>query len=242
MMKTHNLLKNVGRQEKSNQLITELSVGRHGRRSNLDAVDVLNVARNTTIKSSIQNRNERRAYEALEKKTAGTYKVLTKQRDPKFIARGNRDLLFQPRQIAQPKADFVQVHETDALRLVLSTNSGRAWSNILDAIDEWSGLLDGWDGEDAQPIADSVIQSANAFVEVAERYSIAEPVPYISPDGEIGFIWEAAAKASVSFSPLDRFSAFCPREGLAAVRIAGPLDISACSSSLFEGLRNLTVR
>lgn len=109
------------------------------------------------------------------------------------------------------------------------------WNVIREVSAGWEDLKDDWDGDDAVAPLKAQTDAVAAFIGAAEARGLREPRSYIAPDGEIGFHWDGSAKASVSFLPV-RFLAFCPRADGEPVRVAGPLDIAACSDELFRAL------
>lgn len=113
------------------------------------------------------------------------------------------------------------------------------WGDVRNALKVWGALRDDWDGDDAVAPTKIQIKAVEAFVSEAESHGIREPRPYIAPDGEIGFHWDGENKGTVTFLPSDRFLVFCPREGGDPLRIAGPLDIAACSTEMFKALSAL---
>ena len=113
------------------------------------------------------------------------------------------------------------------------------WDGVRAALVAWSILRDDWDGDDAVAPVQAQLRAAETFIAGSEAHNIREPRPYVAADGEIGFHWDGAPKATVSFLPSDRFLVFCPRKGDEPLRIAGPLDIAACSAEMFKSLAAL---
>lgn len=142
---------------------------------------------------------------------------------------------------AKISALFALKHSAPETKIYGSSNVlevHQGWHEILDVLDEWSKLDDGWDGDDAAPVSHDILDAALAFAVAAENAGIAKPRPYIAADNEIGFIWDGERKASVTFLGTDRFLALCPRDGLPDLRLSGPLDIATSSMSLFTSLRD----
>ncbi len=185
------------------------------------------------------NRAERRASEAQYRKQEPEL-VSTKKLRTGVINGGVWTSDPQPQIIQRQRVSVLQPDERQPLDFLLGSSIHGRWTNVLDTVEEWSLLEEGWDGEEADALSEEILRTVKSFIAVAERYGVAEPRPYISADGEVGFIWDGEKKASVTFTESDRFLAFCPRAGMPDMRLAGPLDVAICSPSLFESLREHT--
>ena len=74
------------------------------------------------------------------------------------------------------------------------------WGALRARVISWSGLKQGWDGEDGMAPSNRTIDAALAFMQSARATALPLPAPYIAGDGEIGFRWaKGDAFASVAF-------------------------------------------
>jgi hypothetical protein len=110
------------------------------------------------------------------------------------------------------------------------------WAGARAALAGWATLQEDWDDDGAAPLPAVLLEAVQSFIEAAEKGQVAEPKPYISSDGEVGFHWEGKARAVVSFLTEDRFLAYVGRLDGSPVRIAGPLELATASKALFEAL------
>ena len=74
------------------------------------------------------------------------------------------------------------------------------YRHLLETLDDYALLEDGWDSDGAPPINPQSIMSARLLVKQLSTTNIPAPTIYISGDGEIGFNWRSGIKvASVSW-------------------------------------------
>ncbi len=124
----------------------------------------------------------------------------------------------------------VDERDVQALRL------GDRWTHIRAVVARWRSLKDDWDGDDAVAPTSAQMRAVDSFIGAAAENGVREPRSYIGRDGEVGFHWDGRRKATVSFLAEGRFLAFCPRPDAEPLRMAGPLDIAACSQEMFAAL------
>ncbi len=168
--------------------------------------------------------------------------------DPHSFAIGTKVFRNRPSRSDVPQEPGSNIHwlRRPVPAILLDPNGSRQlakaallWGGVRAALVAWSALRDDWDGDDAVAPVASQLRAAERFVAGSEAHCVREPRTYVTADGEIGFHWDGATKATVSFLPSDRFLVFCPREGDEPLRIAGPLDIAACSAEMFKSLAAL---